>query len=178
MLISPAYAQGVGGGLGGIGAFAPLILIFVVFYMLLIRPQQKKARTHRDMVGNVRRGDSVVTGGGIIGKVTKVIDNDRLQVEIADGVRVMIAKGTVADVMSRGQPVREPPTRRAGKKKVAARQEEPEEETYEESEEETYEEPEDDEDDVRFEDVTEEETEEEPEEEPEEKPRPKKRGRK
>ena len=92
MLISPAFAQAAGGAFGGgLGAFLPLILIFVVFYFLLIRPQQKKAKAHRDMVGNVRRGDSVVTGGGIIGKVIKVMD-DRLQVEISDGVRVQIAR--------------------------------------------------------------------------------------
>lgn len=124
MLISPAYAQGIGGGLGGIGGLLPLVLIFVVFYFLLIRPQQKKVRSHRDMVGAVRRGDSVVTGGGIIGKVTKVIDDDRLQVEIADGVRVQVAKGTISDVVSRGQPVKEAPTRNSGKKKSAAEDEE------------------------------------------------------
>ncbi len=128
MLISPAFAQGVGGGGGfSLVGLMPLVLIFVVFYFLLIRPQQKKARSHRDMVGAVRRGDNVVTGGGIRGKVTKVVDDDWLQVEIADGVRVVIAKGTISDVVSRGQPVKEPPTRSAGKKRPAARRAKPQE---------------------------------------------------
>ena len=117
MLVSPAFAQATGGGFGGgLGAFLPLILIFVVFYFLLIRPQQKKAKAHRDMVGNVRRGDSVVTGGGIIGKVTKVMD-ERLQVEIADGVKVQIARGTLSDVVAKGQPVKDARSSKGNKKK-------------------------------------------------------------
>ena len=117
MLISQAWAQGGGGGLGGgLGAFLPLILIFVVFYFLLIRPQQKKAKAHREMVGNVRRGDSVVTGGGIFGKVTKVMD-DRLQVEISDGVRVHVARGTISDVMVKGQPVKDDRGSKSAKRK-------------------------------------------------------------
>lgn len=128
MLISPAYAQGLGGGGGfSLVGLLPLVLIFVVFYFLLIRPQQRKARSHRDMVGAVRRGDSVVTGGGIRGKVTKVVDDDWLQVEIADGVRIVVSKGTISNVVSRGQPVKEPPTRSAGKRKPAARRAKPEE---------------------------------------------------
>ena len=112
MFISQAFAQaaggGAGGGLGGgIMSFLPLILIFVVFYFLLIRPQQKKVKAHREMVGNLRRGDSVVTGGGIIGKVTKVLDDNRVEVEIADNVRVQVAKGTIQDVVSRSEPVGE-----------------------------------------------------------------------
>lgn len=117
MLISPAFAQAAGGGFGGgLGAFLPLILIFVVFYFLLIRPQQKKAKAHRDMVGNVRRGDSVVTGGGIIGKVTKVMD-ERLQVQIADGVKVQIARGTLSDVVAKSQPVKDDKSSKGNKKK-------------------------------------------------------------
>ncbi len=117
MLVSPAFAQATGGGFGsGLGAFLPLILIFVVFYFLLIRPQQKKAKAHRDMVGNVRRGDSVVTGGGIIGKVTKVMD-ERLQVEIADGVKVRIARGTLSEVVAKGQPVKDDRSSKGNKKK-------------------------------------------------------------
>jgi preprotein translocase subunit YajC len=103
MLISPAYAQASGGG-GGFDmvSLLPLVLIFVVFYFLLIRPQQKKAKVHRQMIGGVSRGDSIVTGGGIIGKVTKVLDDNRIQVEISDGVKVQIARATIADVISRG----------------------------------------------------------------------------
>lgn len=139
MLISPAYAQGGGGGGGfSLVGLLPLVLIFVVFYFLLIRPQQTKARVHREMVGGVRRGDSVVTGGGVRGKVTKVIDEDWLQVEIADGVRVVVAKGTISNVVTRGQPVkeREAPTRRSGKRRPSARQPEPEPEPEREPEEE------------------------------------------
>jgi preprotein translocase subunit YajC len=108
MLISQAFAQGAGGGGGGgfdLIGLAPLVLIFVVFYFLLIRPQQKKVKLHREMVGNVRRGDSVVTGGGIIGKITKVLDDNRVEVEIADNVKVQVARGTIQDVVTRGEPV-------------------------------------------------------------------------
>ncbi|MSO64611.1 MAG: preprotein translocase subunit YajC [Alphaproteobacteria bacterium] len=109
MLISTAYAQSGGGPLGDnlIGTVGPLVLIFVVFYFLLIRPQQKKAKAHREMITNVRRGDQVVTGGGIIGKVTKVVSDDRVQVEIADNVRVEIARSTIADVLTRSEPVKD-----------------------------------------------------------------------
>ncbi len=104
MLISPAYAQAPGGGGFDMISLLPLVLIFVVFYFLLIRPQQKKAKSHREMIGAIRRGDSVLTGGGIIGKVTKVLDDDRIQVEISDGVKVQVAKGTVAEVIRRTEP--------------------------------------------------------------------------
>jgi len=106
MLISPAYAQAAGGGgfFGGDGfmSILPLILIFVVFYFLLIRPQQKKVREHRELIAGIRRNDVVVTGGGIIGKVTKVIDDATIQVEIAENVRVRVDRGTIAGIRSRG----------------------------------------------------------------------------
>jgi len=108
MLISEAWAQ-AGGGAGG-GDFLvqlfPLILIFVVFYFLLIRPQQAKVKAQREMLGGVKRGDRVVTGGGIIGLVTKVIGDNELQVELAEGVRVRIIKQTITDIVSRGESVR------------------------------------------------------------------------
>jgi preprotein translocase subunit YajC len=104
MLISPAYAQGAGGADAGLMTFLPLILIFVVFYFLLIRPQQKKVKQHREMVGSLRRGDKVVTGGGIIGTVAKVLNDQEILVEIADGVRVRVARGTVADVVAKSAP--------------------------------------------------------------------------
>ena len=97
MWISPAYAQDAGGG-DLLTSMLPLVLIFVVFYFLLIRPQQKKAKEHRNMVDNVRRGDEVVTGGGIVGKVTKVKDDNHIQIEIAEGVRINVVKGTLSDV--------------------------------------------------------------------------------
>ena len=106
MLISTAAAQTAGGGgLFGDGAMLqilPLVLIFVVFYFLLIRPQQKKVREHRDLIAGIRRNDVVVTGGGIVGKVTKVIDDHTVQVEIAENVRVRVERGTIAGIRSRG----------------------------------------------------------------------------
>ena len=105
MWISPAYAQGAGGGGGDmLTAFLPLVLIFVVFYFLLIRPQQKKSKDHREMLGRVRRGDRVVTNGGIIGTVSKVNNETELTVEIAEGVKVLVARGMIAEVLTKNQP--------------------------------------------------------------------------
>lgn len=105
MFISPAFAQGAsGGGAGGLEALLPLVLIFVVFYFLLIRPQQKKMKMHKEMLTAVRRGDRVVTGGGILGTVTKVIDDHELTVEIADGVRVRVQRSTIAAIVSKTEP--------------------------------------------------------------------------
>ena len=81
-----------------IGAFLPLILIFGVFYILLIRPQQKKVKLHREMLNNLQRGDKVITSGGIIGKINKVSDSRELLVEISEGVEIKIAPGMVADL--------------------------------------------------------------------------------
>ncbi len=108
MLISEAWAQGAGGAGGGEFFWFPLVLIFAVFYFLLIRPQQKKMKEHREMLAAVRRGDKVVTGGGIIGTIAKVVSDDELQVEIAEGVKVKIARSTLASVMSKTEPVKEP----------------------------------------------------------------------
>ena len=80
------------------GAFLPLILIFVVFYILLIRPQQKKVKLHREMLNNLRRGDKIITSGGIIGSINKVNDNKELLVEISENVEIKIAPGMVADL--------------------------------------------------------------------------------
>ena len=106
MLISPAFAQ-AGGAPGGdmFVQLLPLLLIFVVFWFFLIRPQQKKAKQHREMVANVRRGDQVVTGGGLLGKVTKVIDESTIQVELSENVRVQVLSTTLQDVLSKGAPV-------------------------------------------------------------------------
>jgi len=93
--------------LANIGQFLPLVLIFVVFYFLLIRPQQKKLKDHRAMIEAVRRGDTVVTAGGVIGKVIKVVDDATLQVEIAENVRVRVVKGTLAEVRAKGEPVKD-----------------------------------------------------------------------
>jgi preprotein translocase subunit YajC len=100
MFITPAYAQGFGGG-DAFTSFLPIILIFVVFYFLLIRPQQRKMKRHRAMLGQVKRGDRVLTGGGIIGTVTKVKEEtDEVTVEISDGVKVDILRGTISDVFT------------------------------------------------------------------------------
>ena len=80
------------------GAFLPLILIFGVFYILLIRPQQKKAKLHREMINNLRRGDKIITSGGIIGSINKVNDNKELLVEISENVEIKIAAGMVSDL--------------------------------------------------------------------------------
>ena len=105
MFITPAFAQVAAGGEQSlIGGILPLVLIFVIFYFFLIRPQQKRAKEHREMVSNVRRGDTVVTGGGLVGKVVKVLDDNEIQIEIAEGVRVKAVKGTLADVRSKGEP--------------------------------------------------------------------------
>ncbi len=111
MLISPAFAQGAGGAGGAGGAdmltsFLPLILIFVVFYFLLIRPQQKKQKEHKAMLAAVRRGDKIVTAGGLIGTVAKVIGDDELSVEIAEGVKVKVARGMVSTVLSKTEPAK------------------------------------------------------------------------
>ena len=101
MLFSPAHAQAADAATAGVSSglmqFLPLVLIFVVFYFLLIRPQQKRMKAHREMLANVRRGDTVVTSGGIIGTVLRVQDNE-LQVEIADGVKVKVARDMIANV--------------------------------------------------------------------------------
>ena len=106
MFVSPAYAQSAGGGGSGFEALLPLVLIFVVFYFLLIRPQQKKMKQHKEMLGSVRRGDKVVTGGGIIGTVTRVVDDYELSVEIAKGVRVKVQRGTISGIIAKTEPVK------------------------------------------------------------------------
>lgn len=106
MLIAPAFAQDGGGGFGGIEPFIPLVLIFVVFYFLLIRPQQKKAKAHREMIGGLRRGDRVVTSGGIVGQVQRVIGDSELSVEIAEGVRVRVMRSMIAELVSKPAPSR------------------------------------------------------------------------
>ena len=108
MLISPAFAQasGVAGATGGFVQFVPLILIFGVMYFLLIRPQQKKMKEHRAMLEAVRRGDRVVTNGGIIGLVVKAPENEReLTVEIAEGVRVKVMRDMLSSVIAKTEPV-------------------------------------------------------------------------
>ena len=89
---------------GAIAQFLPLILIFAIMYFLLIRPQQKKMKEHRAMVASLRRGDEIITQGGLIGKVSKVKEDGELEVEIATGVKVRVVQTTVAQVKSRTEP--------------------------------------------------------------------------
>ncbi|OAN44038.1 preprotein translocase subunit YajC [Paramagnetospirillum marisnigri] len=108
MFVSPAYAQAAaasGGSLGALEQFLPLVLIFVVFYFLLIRPQQKRMKTHKEMLAQLRRGDRVVTAGGIIGTVNKLVNDAEVVVEIAEGVRVRVIRTTITEVMSKTEPV-------------------------------------------------------------------------
>ena len=106
MFISSAYAQGAGGGGSGLQAMLPLVLIFVVFYFLLIRPQQKKMKDHKEMLVNIRRGDTVITGGGITGKVTKVDNEHEVTVEIAKDVKVKVQRSLISGVQTKGEPVK------------------------------------------------------------------------
>src|SRR4029078_1475548 len=114
MFISPAYAQApsfMGGGDNMLVSLLPFVLIFVIMYFLILRPQQKRQKQHADMVKNVRRGDTVGTSVGVVGKVTKVVDDEVVEVEVADGVRVRQMRSMMADVRARGE---------AGKEESAA----------------------------------------------------------
>ena len=90
----------------GIGQFIPLILIFVIFYFFLIRPQQKKVKEHKAMVESLKRGDKVITSGGITGTVERLIDNDKIEVEIADNVTVEVIRGTGVQSLMNSQEVK------------------------------------------------------------------------
>jgi preprotein translocase subunit YajC len=123
MLISTAYAQGTGitgifDNQGALIQFLPLILIFVVFYFLLIRPQQRKARDQKAMLDALRRGDRIVTGGGIIGTVARVDSPEEVTVDIAEGVRVRVLRSTITSVLAKPDPGA---TREAAKQREDAR---------------------------------------------------------
>ncbi len=106
MFITPAYAQSGGAGsLLGDSMLIPMILVFVIFYFFLIRPQQQKMKQHREMLSSLRRGDTIVTSGGVIGKVTKIIDDHEVRAEIADGVNIRVVRGMIAEVRTKGEPV-------------------------------------------------------------------------
>ena len=92
---------------GAIAQFVPLLLIFAIMYFLLIRPQQQKVKQHKAMVDALRRGDQVVTQGGLIGKVSKVKDEGEVEVEIAEGVKVRVVKSTIAQVVNKTEPAKE-----------------------------------------------------------------------
>jgi preprotein translocase subunit YajC len=105
MFITPALAQTTTAPGGGniLLQLMPFILIFAIMYFLIIRPQQKRLKAHREMVANVQRGDTVVTAGGLVGKVTRVVDEDEVQVDIADGVRVSVVRNTLSEVRPKAE---------------------------------------------------------------------------
>jgi preprotein translocase subunit YajC len=119
MLISTAYAQGTGiFDQNALIQFLPLVLIFVVFYFLLIRPQQTKQKEHRKMLDALRRGDRIVTGGGIIGTVARVDSAEEVTVDIAEGVRVRVLRSTISSVLAKPDPTA---AREAARQKAEAR---------------------------------------------------------
>ena len=108
-MITPAFAQGTpaGGSTDVIFQLVPFVLIFVIMWFLIIRPQQRRAKEHQELIRNVRRGDTIVTAGGFIGKVTKVADESaEIEVEIADGVRVKVVRAMISEVRAKGEPVK------------------------------------------------------------------------
>lgn len=108
MFITPAYAQGLGGDGGGLLIqLLPFILIFVIMYLLILRPQQRRMKEHREMVANLRRGDTVVTSGGMIGKITKVVDDNEVEVELAKEMKVRVVRSTISEVRSKTEPARD-----------------------------------------------------------------------
>ena len=112
-MFTSAFAQspGLSGGSDLLFQMAPFAVILVIMYVLILRPQQKKAKDHRDLVANVRRGDTVVTTGGLIGKVTKAVDQAEVEVEIAPNVRVRLVRGMISDVRAKGEPVKDVPVK-------------------------------------------------------------------
>jgi preprotein translocase subunit YajC len=107
-MITPAFAQAAGAGSPVdmmLQNLLPLAAIFVIMYLLILRPQQKRAKQHQELVKNVRRGDVLITSGGLVGKVTKVVDDDQVEIEIADGVRVRQVRSMIADVRAKSEPV-------------------------------------------------------------------------
>ncbi len=109
MLITPAFAQtsSTAGGGDIFGTIFLFVSLIAIWYFLIIRPQQNQMKTHREMISNLRRGDIIVSNGGLIGKITKVVDDQEFQVEIADGVRVRMARGAVANLRSKTEPVKD-----------------------------------------------------------------------
>lgn len=107
MIITPAYAQSAGGSSDFMIQLLPILLMFVIFYFLLLRPQQQRVKQHREMVANIRRGDTVVTAGGIVGKITRIKEGEaEIEVEIAENTRVRLMRATIAEVRVKGEPVK------------------------------------------------------------------------
>jgi preprotein translocase subunit YajC len=115
-VFTPAFAQAAGSASGGAGdvlvqfapfAFAPFAIIIVIMYFLIMRPQQKRARDHAELIKNVRRGDTIVMTGGLIGKVARVIDDAEVEIEIAPNVKVRVARSMISEVRAKGEPVKD-----------------------------------------------------------------------
>jgi preprotein translocase, YajC subunit len=109
MFVTPAFAQTAGGAGGAdiLMSILPFLLIFVIMYFIIIRPQRAQMKKREEMLKAIRRGDQVVTGGGFVGKVTKVIDDNEVEVEIADGVKVRALRAMISDVRSKAEPVKD-----------------------------------------------------------------------
>lgn len=103
MFVTPAYAQSAGGGADIVFNLLPFVLIFVIMYFLIIRPQRQQAQRREEMLAAIRRNDTVVTGGGVVGKVTKVIDDNEVEVEIAKDTKVRVKRALIADVQVKGE---------------------------------------------------------------------------
>lgn len=108
MIISPAFAQTGGASDPFTGLLIPMLVMIIIFYFLVIRPQQQRTKAHRELVDKVRRGDTVITSGGFIGKVVKAADNsDEVEVELSENMRVRLLKSTLMDVRAKGEPVKD-----------------------------------------------------------------------
>lgn len=111
MFVSQAFAQTFGagspGGMETLIQFVPFIFVFAIMWFLMIRPQRQRQKQHQEMIKNVRRGDTIVLTGGLIGKVNKVIDDSEVLLEIAENVRVRVSRASIADVRAKGEPVKE-----------------------------------------------------------------------
>ncbi len=110
MFVTPALAQSgpaAGGGNDLLISLIPFVLIFVIMYFLIIRPQRQRVKNHQQMVTTLRRGDTVVTSGGLIGKISRVIDDNELQIELTEGVKVRLLRSMIQEVRSKGEPAKE-----------------------------------------------------------------------
>jgi preprotein translocase subunit YajC len=111
MFVTPAYAQAAGAAQGGpmdiLMSVVPFVFILVIMWVMIIRPQRQRQKAHEEMIKNIRRGDVVVTAGGIIAKVTKVLTDTEVEVEIAEGVKVRVARPTITEVRAKGEPVKD-----------------------------------------------------------------------
>ncbi|MBH0239002.1 preprotein translocase subunit YajC [Methylobrevis albus] len=110
MFVTPAFAQAAADPMGTTGfliQIMPFLLIFVIMYFLIIRPQRQRQKAHLEMIKNLRRGDTVVTSGGLIGKIVKIVDDTELQLDVGEGTKVRIARSFVQDLRAKGEPVKE-----------------------------------------------------------------------